>query len=177
MTSGVSYADSLIYNDSTMSYRKIAELNTIVGETFYDNGHGELALERFYVSQSLIRDNPRNKANKAGCHAMKGEYEIAITLLQEAAAINYDFNWLLGNLYEMMGNKELAIEHYNFLYQKNSEFYSYCNDRIQEITQNSELYTELQFQNRRRRLLIITEGVDENSKELQIGKMQLEIKE
>jgi tetratricopeptide (TPR) repeat protein len=148
-----------------------------VGETYYDYGQYDLALERFYATQALIRDNPRNKANKAGCYAKKKEYSKALTLLQEASAFNYDFNWYVGNLHEMKGDKELAVERYNYLYQKDTTVYSYCNERIQEIAQNAELFTELQFRNRRRRTLIILEGVNENSEDTEIGEMRLEIKE
>ena len=98
---GINYDDSLIKNDETLDKWKISNLHTIIGEIYYDFDSIDFALNRFRKTELLTFDSPRNKANKAGCYVKMNEYDKAMYLLEQAAEINYDFKWYIGNLYEI----------------------------------------------------------------------------
>jgi len=158
---GVNYADSLRLNDKTLDKLKISELLTIVGEIYYDNDSIDLALERFHINEKLTSDTPRNKVNKAGCYIKKGDFDKALTLLNQAAETNYDFYWYIGNFYEIKGEPEKAISQYAYVYKRDTIVYADYNKRIQELRKNpDQLMTELCYKDRRKRTLILLKGVN-----------------
>lgn len=174
---GINYADSLIENDKSLDKWKISNLHAIVGEIYYGTDNIDLALERFQENEALTFDSPRNKANKAGCYVKKGDYDKAIKLLEEAAEVNYDFKWYIGNLYEIQGEPEKAKEEYKYVYQLDTVVYAYCNQRIQELNKNpTQLLTELHYKDRRKRALILLKGVDSDTSETAIGRFEIERK-
>lgn len=174
---GVNYADSLIENDQTLDKWKISNLHTIIGEIYYDNDSISLALERFYINETLTFDSPRNKGNKAGCYIKQDNLDKAMTLLEQAAEVNYDFKWYIGNLFEIQGEPEKAILEYQYVYQRDTAVYSYYNERIQELKNNpDQLMTELYYKDRRKRTLLLLKGIDSEKGGTAIGKFEIEKK-
>ena len=174
---GVNYADSLIENDNTLDKWKISNLHDIVGEIYYDTDKIDLALERFQESEVLTFDSPRNKANKAGCYIKQGNYDRAMALLEEAAEVNNDFKWYIGNLYEIKGEPEKAKLEYQYVYQRDTTVYAYYNKRIQELNNNpDQLLTELQYKDRRKRTVLLLKGVDSDTSGTAIGQFEIEKK-
>ncbi len=163
LQAGIEYADSIMNYDKSLDKLKISELLTLTGEIYYDNDSISLALERFDFNERLTSDTPRNKANKAGCYIKQGELEKAMSLLNEASEINYDFKWYIGNLYEIQGEPKMAILEYEHLYRRDTIVYAYCNQRIQELKANpDQLMTTLYFKDRRKRTFLLLKGVGEN---------------
>lgn len=149
------YSDSIIKGSSLDNHMK-ADVHTVIGEILLDNDSIDLAFERFKKTQLLTSDTPRNKANKAAYYVKKGYLNKAMNLLREAESVNYDFKWLIGNLYEIQGNREKAIIEYQSLFQMGEGIYEYCKDRISELKNpETKLFTDLQFQNRRDRVFIL----------------------
>lgn len=174
LSDGVIFADSLIRNDTSLNNFQISELHTLVGESFYDYGKYDKALERFYLDEKLTFDSPRNKANKAGCLIKQGDYESAKKLLEEASKINHDYKWLLGNYYEIQGEIEKAISEYKYVYQRDTIVYSSFNQRIKELKNSLEkTHTELKYRHRRRRSFILLKAADKNSENTAFGKIEL----
>ena len=175
---GIVYIDSILENDNSIDKWEKSNLNTIAGETLYDNDSIKLALERFEMSESISISSPRSQANKAGCYAKMGDFEKAMELLNQASETNYDYKWYKGNLYEMMNNQEKAITEYNELFEENTTVYQYCSDRIKEIEKpNAELFSELVYKDRRKRTYILLKPSDPNSNGLDIGRFEIEKRE
>jgi len=178
LSSGVNYADSLIENDESLDKWKISNLHTIVGEIYYDTDNIDLALERFQENEALTFDSPRNKANKAGCYIKLGDYDRAMMLLEEAAKVNHDFKWYIGNLYEIQGEREKAKQEYQYVYQRDTVVYAYYNQRIQELNNNpDQILTELYYKDRRKRILLLLKGVDSDTNRTAIGRFEIEKKQ
>lgn len=177
LSSGVKYADSLIENDRSLDEWKISNLHSIIGQLYYETNNIDLALERFQENEALTFDSPGNKANKAGCYVKQGDYDKAMTLLEQAAEVNYDFKWYIGNLYEIQGEPEKAKEEYRFVYHKDTAVYSSYNQRIQELSNNpDQLLTELYYKDRRKRTLLFWKGIESGSSGTAIGRFEIEKK-
>ena len=158
MQDGIDYADSLIKHDKTIDKWKISELHNYVGEIYYDNNLIDKALKRFELVESLTFDSPRTQTNKAGCYIKLGDYEKAMTFLEQASETNYDYKWYVGNFYEIQKNLKKAISQYESLYKQDTVTYSYCKKRILEISKEGKpLLTELYFKDRRKRPYLILE--------------------
>jgi tetratricopeptide (TPR) repeat protein len=175
LQNGVNYADSLIQFDNRLDKWRKSDLHTIVGELYYDHDSIDLALIRFYRDQALTLDSPRNKGNKAGCYVKLGDFKKAMTLLEEAAETNSDFKWYIGNLYEIKGEPEKAISEYQFLYERDTLIYSYCKQRIKELKTNpGELMHELYYKDRRKRTVLLLQGIDSDTSDSTIGTLKIE---
>ena len=175
---GIAYIDSILENDNSIDKWEKSNLNTIAGETLYDNDSIKLALERFEMSESISISSPRSQTNKAGCYVKMSDFDKAMELLNLASEANYDNKWYKGNLYEVMNNRENAIKEYSELHQKNTTVYQYCSDRIKEIEKpNTELFTELVYRNRRKRTYILLKPSDPNSNGLDVGGFEIEKRE
>ncbi|WP_157972841.1 hypothetical protein [Aureibaculum luteum] len=95
-------------------------------------------------------------------------------LLVQASALNKDYKWYIGNLYEIKGEKEKAILEYDYVYQRDNIVYAHYNQRIQELKMNpSQLMTELHFKDRRKRTLILLKGIDNEASATQIGRFEI----
>jgi len=174
---GVNYADSILKNDKSLDKGEVWEINTIVGEIYYDNDSIDLALERFNKEEYLAFRSPRNQANKAGCYVKKGNFKKAMELLEQAADLNKDFKWYIGNLYEIKGEPENAIKEYSYVYQRDTTVYAYYNKRIQEIKNNpDQLMSDLEYKDRRKRNLLLLNAVDSSANELEIGGIEIKNK-
>jgi tetratricopeptide (TPR) repeat protein len=134
--------------DSTRSSDNITdsqyyELVEIVGELHYQNGNYERALFYFEKIRDDKSDYPRNQINQAACYVKKDEYSKANILIEKTIDTNYDNLWYLGNYYEIIGKKKIAIDKYNELYLKSPEYYGYCQERIEELKFGAELLDSL----------------------------------
>jgi tetratricopeptide (TPR) repeat protein len=175
---GIQYADSLLEFDKSLDKWKVSKLHEIAGELYYDNEMINLALERFKLYENISFDSPGNKANKAGCYIKKGDLEKAMELLIEAADFNHEFKWHIGNLFEIQGEREKAIEQYKYLYLRDTIIYAYCNERIIEITEKAHYnMQELIYRNRRRRTLFLLKGVDSSAAPTAFGRFELDVRD
>jgi tetratricopeptide (TPR) repeat protein len=123
---GTEYMDSIIlYGGFGVNDRTV--FHWIVGEVCYDVDSIDLALARFDTSSM---ESPRNLANIAGCFVKKSKYSEALFLLRKAASINISYDWYVGNVQEIIGNKDSAILLYKSLYDEDSEVYHYCDEQL-----------------------------------------------
>ena len=175
---GISFIDSILIADKTIDKWEISNLHTIIGETLYDNDSIIRALNRFELSESISIVSPRSQGNKAGCYIKMEDYATAMKLLKSAAEVNHSYKWYIGNLYEVMNNKNLAVKEYNELHQKSPSVYQYCLDRIKELEKDDpKQLTELIYRDRRNRTYIKFKSSDKNSGGLDIGGFEIEKKE
>lgn len=173
LAEGVFYLDSILRTDTTLDKWEKSDLHKIIGETLYDHDSIDQALQRFVAAESLTLVSPGSLANKAGCYVKKGDYETAMTLLEQAARTNQDYLWYIGNLYEVMNNREKAIQAYMDLYRKNTGVYGYSADRAREIEKpGSKLWSALVYEHGRERWDLLFQPVDPDSKGLEVGRFE-----
>ena len=175
LQNGISYADSLIGNDKSLDEWNISELYNIIGELYYDNDSIVRALERFNLSQKYNNDSPDIKANIAGCYIKNGDYDMAMTLLEQASYPNYDYKWYIGNLYEIKREPEKAILVYDSIYHQDTVVYAYYKKRIQELRKHpNKLMNELYYKDRRKRTVMFINGGNSDASGTEIGKFELQ---
>lgn len=175
---GIFYADSIVKNDKSLNRLDSSDWHEIVGEILYDHDSIDQALQRFEMSEFLLTSTPKSQADKAGCYIKKGEYGIAMKLLDKAVYTNSEYAWYKGNLYEIMNNRKKAIEVYSALYQEDTTIYKYCADRIKEIENpKSALCTELIYLNRRQRTYVTFTPINPDSSSLGITRFRFETKD
>jgi tetratricopeptide (TPR) repeat protein len=144
LDSAISYRDSLMNKDKSLSNFERSIIDCIMGEILIQYEQFQEALEYFNKSLKNDGDSPRLQLNRAICYVKLGNIDEAFLEIKKATQHNHYFLWYLGNLYELIGDKEKAIEQYDFLYKKNKEYYTYCKERIDYLKQDDAiLYTEI----------------------------------
>ena len=100
--------------------------------------------------------SPKILAAKAGAHRKLKEYELALNELRQAADINYDYYWYIGNYFEIRRQMDSAITNYQKLYDKDTSVYKYCRDRIKELKHNkARPLTELIYRDKGRWVILM----------------------
>ena len=146
------FIDSLLHTDPTLESQNIAELHFIKGVIYYRIDSLQKALTEF----SLNYRSPRLLAAEAGVYIKQHKFDIALKNLKEAAELNYDYYWNIGNYYEIIGQKDSAISNYQILYQHDTSVYKYCQDRVTELKKDKPKFLkELIFKDRERKVLLM----------------------
>ena len=100
--------------------------------------------------------SPRLLAAEAGVYIKQHKFDTALINLKEAAEVNYDYHWNIGNYYEIIGQKDSAISNYQILYQHDTLTYNYCQDRIAELKKvKTKFLKELIFKDKERKVLML----------------------
>jgi tetratricopeptide (TPR) repeat protein len=153
----INYIDSLIQFDTTLNMSKLYDLHFIKGNIYYNNDNLKKAIDEFSLSaQNAHFDDPKTLAAKAGAYIKLREFDTALNKLNQAAELNYSYYWNIGNYYEIVGQKDSAINNYERLYKYDTSFYKYCKDRITELNKNKpQFLNELIYKDRERRVLLL----------------------
>jgi tetratricopeptide (TPR) repeat protein len=150
--------DSIIQYD-TLSASKIFDLHFLKGDLYYQIDSFTKAINEFSLAELDNITSPKILAAKAGPHIKLKEYDLALNELRQAADINYDYYWNIGNYFEIGGQKDSALSNYQKLYNENKTVYKYCGDRIEELKKSkSILLTELIYRDRER-IVMLMHGV------------------
>ena len=136
--------DSLLENKSDLNGREIGDLYYTKGDIYQSADSLKHALEAF--NYALQGGNvPTYLVARADVFIRQSLMDNAYLDLKKAAEINYSFHWQLGNFFEIQGNIDSAIDHYQMLYEKDTIFYKYCHARIAQLKQpNTELIQKLE---------------------------------
>ena len=152
----IKYADSLIRYDASLDKNNKHDIQQVLGEILYDNDSIDLALDRFTEVHKIFVDNPRNMINIASCYLKKGKNTKALELIKNVVLKSHNNKWYLGNMYEIMRQREDAIKEYEELYHMNKKAYDYSGYRAQQLKFNKlKLYDEIKFIDRRVRHLFL----------------------
>lgn len=142
---GILFVDSILDNMDMMGYEK-RELLSHTSDVLYKDGQYRYSLNQCFKTDKMSStEDPLIYSYKARSYIKIGKKDSAEYLLLKASEINFDFEWLLGNFYEIIGFRDSAIAVYNNLYERSNFHYSYCLDRIDSINLGYPLYQELDF--------------------------------
>ena len=150
--------DNLISNDTSLDRHKISILHFIKGNIYYRIDSLQKSITEFTAAG--VEYAPKYLAARAGAYLKLKQYDNAIADLKKAAELNYDYFWNIGNYYEVIEERDVAISYYVQLYNKDTTFYKFCKDRIVELGKpEAKLFTELVFRDRER-IVILMKGIE-----------------
>ena len=87
---------------------------------------------------------PRYLNSRAQCFVGLHKLDSCLVDLKSSTRMNYDGNWLIGNLYEVKGNIDSAKFYYSQLAKENKTVYKYCQDRIDYLSSSDpKLFNQL----------------------------------
>lgn len=152
--------DSIIQYDTILGTTKNSELHFLKGDFYYQVDRFAKAIDEFSLAELMNAASQKILAAKAGAHLKLKEYDLALNELKQAADINYDYYWNIGNYYEIRGQKDSALINYQKLYNHDTTVYEFCGERIKELKHNeSKPLTELVYRNRER-FIILMHGIN-----------------
>jgi tetratricopeptide (TPR) repeat protein len=130
--------DKLIY-----SYPNQADFYYIKGDIYLKHGNFEKAKDEF--SKALNIDFvPKYLDSRAKCFVGLHKLDSCYLDLKSSKEMNFDGNWLIGNLYEIKGNIDSAKFYYALLAIENKTIYKYCQDRIDYLnSKKPKLFKQL----------------------------------
>ena len=162
LIAGFLIIDSLIFNDTSLDKHKISDLHFIKGDIYFRIDSLEESVAEFTISgEKYNMRAPKVLAARAAAYIKLKQYDCAYADLREAAKINYDYFWNIGNYYEVISNKDSAISYYTRLYNQDTIIYGFCQDRIKELMNpKTKLLTELIYRDRDR-MVFLMKGVVE----------------
>jgi tetratricopeptide (TPR) repeat protein len=130
--------DKLIY-----SYPNHADFYYIKGDIHLKHSNFQKAKDEF--SKALSIDYvPKYLNSRAECFVGLHKLDSCLLDLKSSKEMNFDGNWLIGNLYEIKGNIDSAKFYYALLAIENKTVYKYCQDRIDYLnSKNPKLYKQL----------------------------------
>jgi tetratricopeptide (TPR) repeat protein len=150
--SSLRFIDNLLLTDKTLERPNVAELHFIKGQIYYSIDSFENALIEFSENYR----SPRLLAAEAGVYIKQHKFDTALLNLKEAAEVNHDYYWNIGNYYEIIGQKDSAISNYQILYQRDTLIYKYCIDRVAELKKvKKKFLKELIFKDNERKVLLM----------------------
>jgi tetratricopeptide (TPR) repeat protein len=148
--------DSIIQYDTLHGTTKKFDLHFLKGDFYYQIDSFTKAIDEFSLAELENFASPKILAAKAGAHIKLREYDLASNELRQAANINYDYYWNIGNYFEIRGQRDSALSNYQKLYDKNKTVYKYCGDRIKELKNSkSRLLTELIYRDRKKVVMLM----------------------
>jgi tetratricopeptide (TPR) repeat protein len=146
--------NSIILNDTNLNSGNLFDLYFIRGNLYYRIDSLQRAFQDF--SQGQNYSSPKMLAARAGVYIKLKQFDNAFKDLTKAAEVNYDYNWNVGNYYEIIGRKDSAILSYQSLYNHDTIIYKKCIDRIIELKKDKpKLFKELIYYDRERKLLLL----------------------
>lgn len=160
-TLAIQAINNLMINDTSLNSGDVFDLYFIRGDLYYQIDSLQKALQDFSENEQRQKfSSPKMLAAKAGVYIKLKQFDNAFKDLTEAAEINYDYNWNIGNYYEIIGRKDSAILIYQNLYNQDTVIYKNCIDRIMELKKEKpKLFKELIYNDRKRKILLM-HGVD-----------------
>lgn len=145
--------NNLLLNDTTLNSGKRFDLNFVKGDIYYNIDSLQNALSVFSSSDLSF---PKILAARAGVYVKLKQFDNAQKDLMKAAEMNYEYNWNIGNLYEILGQPDSAVLVYHKLYERDSVIYFQCKNRIVELRSDSpNLLKELSFRDRERKVILM----------------------
>jgi tetratricopeptide (TPR) repeat protein len=157
------YLSQLAIENSTDTTR-LKDMYYIKASIQYHHNLPEDAIETLELYNNLSKsESPKYQWLKAGCLVKQGKLEAAESLLSKTSEINLISNWLLGNFYEIQGDKTKALACYDKLldflnpmqaYEKSPSLYSKCTSRVEALNKENPIYLEnlVLFDDRKRTL-------------------------
>jgi len=120
-----------------------ADFYYIKGDIYLKHGAYRKAKEEF--SKALKIDFvPKYLDSRAVCFVGLHKLDSCLLDLKSSKEMNFDGNWLIGNLYEIKGNIDSAKFYYALLALENKSVYKYCQDRIDYLnSKNPKLFKQL----------------------------------
>jgi hypothetical protein len=148
--------DKKIEEDDSLNKDEKSELHFMKGDIYYRLDSLQKSLDEFTTyGQDDNMSSPKELAARAGVYIKQKHFKKALEDLTNAAEINYDYYWNIGNYYEIIGKKDSAIIFYNKYYQKDSVNGKRCKERIAELeTGKTKPLTELIYCDRKRVVLL-----------------------
>lgn len=149
--------DNILHSDTTLDRHKISELHFIKGDLYYSIDSLQQSIDEFTTAgKAYNMSSPKDLAARAGSYIKLKEFKKAYVDLTQAALINYDYWWNIGNYYEIIGKKDSAIIYYKQLYTKDSVNCKQCNVRVLELKNpKTKLLTNLIFRDRKRSVILM----------------------
>lgn len=139
----ISYTDSMLNLNSDDYQRK--QLLWIKGELSYEINEISRAYDSFQMAENLEKKiSPRDNINMASCLVLMDQEAESLDRIMKAIDVNEDHYWYLGNYYEILKDKEAAIEAYSVLAGSN-KVYEYYSIRIDELENDSSFYSKFIF--------------------------------
>ncbi|CAL1518900.1 hypothetical protein [Chitinophaga sp. MM2321] len=153
--------NNLISSDTSLDQYKISVLHFIKGDIYYHIDSLQKSVTEFTAAgRTYNMGAPKDLAARAGAYLKLEQYNNAFADLNKAAEINYGYLWNVGNYYEIIGNIDSAISNYTRLYNRDTTFYKFCQDRAAELKKsNTKLLTELVYRDRKRAVILL-KGVE-----------------
>ena len=120
-----------------------ADFYYIKGDIYLKHGEYRKAKEEF--SNALNIDFvPKYLDSRAVCFVGLRKLDSCLLDLKSSKEMNFDGNWLIGNLYEIKGNIDSAKFYYALLARENKMVYKYCQDRIDYLnSKDPKLFKQL----------------------------------
>lgn len=124
-------------------YPNHADFYYIKGDIYLKQREYQKAKDEF--SKALNTDFvPKYLNSRAECFVGLHKLDSCLLDLKSSKEMNFDGNWLIGNLYEIKGNVDSAKFYYALLAIENKTVYKYCQDRIDYLnSKNPKLFKQL----------------------------------
>ena len=142
-------ADQYIRMDTVWLANDTARIYYIKGLTLMEYEEYDSAITQFTLTEQYFDyETPAVLARRAGCYLKLNRMDEAVEDLDQAAREKDEFLWHKGNYFEMMGEKQKAIDCYQKVFASDTSAH-YCQDRIHELTvKNEKFYDEINYRSR-----------------------------
>ena len=153
-------SSQLVIRDLLQIYRqdtqRLADLYFIKGNIEYQKDQIDEAINSLSTSKIFSKaETPKHLALMGGCLVKKGDFDIAKQYLALASQKNHSYKWHLGNFFEIIGDKNKAIQEYAELLQKDSITYRICRQRLTELEkENPQFLNSIQYDDDRNRIFL-----------------------
>jgi len=152
--------DTLIKFDTALTSEKLSDLHFIKGDIYYNVDSFTKAIDEFsFAAQRIHFESPKILAANAGAYTKLKQYDTALNELKQAADINYDYYWNIGNFYEIVRQKDSALLNYKRLYVHDTIVYNYCETRIRELKKNKPIFLDKLIYKDRERPVLLMHGM------------------
>jgi len=149
--------NNLMSNDTSLDRYDISDLHFIMGDIYYHIDSCQKSISEFTMAEQDINfDAPKILAARAGAYLKLKQYDNAFDDLNNAADINYDYLWNIGNYFEIRGERDSAIFYYRKLYNEDTTYYKFCLERADSLKKGEiKTLTKLIYRDRKRVVLLM----------------------
>lgn len=137
-------------NNAMFALDKLIHSNPNHADWYYIKGdlylkHGTYLKAKDAFSMALSIDYvPKYLNARAACFVELHKLDSCLLDLKSSTEMNFDGNWLIGNLYEIKGDIDSAKFYYTLLVIEDKAVYTYCQDRIDYLnSKNPKLFKRL----------------------------------